>query len=97
MTMDDSHDVQPGMGTNDIDDNRRFTRQSLAMALSSASTLSPKATGLLIDPFGVPANPGIGHDVVTTRQSLDRPKVRKFVDWMLRVAFSQVTWSNSSP
>ncbi|MGA0236568.1 MAG: LysR substrate-binding domain-containing protein [Alphaproteobacteria bacterium] len=40
-------------------------------------------TGLLIDPFSHSAKPGIGYDVVTTKDALERADVRCFIDWIL--------------
>lgn len=38
--------------------------------------------GLLVDPFGVKLDAGIGYDVVMTREASERPHVRSFADWI---------------
>lgn len=43
-------------------------------------------TGLLVDPFGVSANPGIGYDLVVTPQANEKAKVRKFIEWVIAEA-----------
>ncbi|MBS9718793.1 LysR substrate-binding domain-containing protein [Pseudohalocynthiibacter aestuariivivens] len=86
-----ARDVQPGKGINYTDYNQAVQAAIAGQGfiLGSKPVLESYVTnGLLIDPFGVSAHPGIGYDVVTTRQSLDRPKVRKFIDWMLQEAHS---------
>lgn len=79
--------VQPGTGVNYTDYNQAVQAAVAGQGfiLGSKPILeSYIRNGLLIDPFDVSAHPGIGYDVVTTRRSIDRPKVRKFVDWLLR-------------
>ena len=41
---------------------------------------------LLVNPFGVSAHPGpgIGYDVVTTREAYARPNVRQFYEWIVQ-------------
>jgi LysR family glycine cleavage system transcriptional activator len=43
-------------------------------------------SGLLLDPFNIAARPAIGYDLVTTRLGYNRPKVRKFLDWIVEEA-----------
>lgn len=43
-------------------------------------------SGLLFDPFDLSARPQIGYDMVTTRLGYNRPKVRKFLDWIAEEA-----------
>jgi len=38
--------------------------------------------GLLVNPFDVALETNIGYDVVTTREALERPVVKRFVDWI---------------
>lgn len=81
--------VQPGTGVNYTDYNQAVQAAVAGQGfiLGSKPILESYINnGLLIDPFDVSAHPGIGYDVVTTRRSIDRPKVRKFVDWLLREA-----------
>jgi LysR family glycine cleavage system transcriptional activator len=37
---------------------------------------------LLVDPFGVTLDAGIGYDAVMTREAYERPQVRSFADWI---------------
>jgi len=81
-----AHHVKPRTGINYTDYNQAVQAAIAGQGfiLGSKPVLSSHiSNGLLIDPFGVSAHPGTGYDVVTTRQSLDRPKVKKFVDWLL--------------
>lgn len=43
-------------------------------------------TGLLVDPFRMSANPGIGYDLVVTPQTNERTKVKKFIEWVVMEA-----------
>ncbi len=84
-----AYDAKPGAGISYTDYNQAVQAAVAGQGfiLGSKPILeSYLDNGLLIDPFGISAHPGIGYDVVTTKQGLERPKVKKFVDWMLQEA-----------
>lgn len=82
-------DIKPGTGISYTDYNQAVQAAvaGQGFVLGSKPVLGSYIdNGLLIDPFGISAHPPVGYDIVTTRQSLDRPKVRKFIDWLLEEA-----------
>ncbi|WP_338550923.1 LysR substrate-binding domain-containing protein [Roseovarius phycicola] len=84
-----ANDVKPGGGINYTDYNQAVQAavSGQGFILGSKPILQNYiSSGLLVDPFDVSAHPGIGYDVVTTTQALDRSKVQKFVNWILREA-----------
>lgn len=84
-------DIVPGTG-NTYTDYNQAVQAALAgqgFILGSRPVLeSHIRNGLLVDPFGVSVNPGTGYDVVTTKQVLERPKVKRFVDWLRNEAMT---------
>lgn len=81
--------VTPGRGIKYSDYNQAV-QAALAghgFILGSKPILSDLTdAGMLVDPFGISAHPGIGYDAVTTPSALQRPKVGKFLSWILEEA-----------
>lgn len=81
--------IKPGSGTTYTDYNQAVQAAIAGdgFLLASKPILgSYLKAGLLVDPFGVSAKPGFGYDLVTTQQDFERPKVKKFFDWILTEA-----------
>lgn len=81
--------VKPGLGAK-FNDYNLAVQAAIAgqgFILGSQPVLrSLIDSGLLVNPFGISANPGIGYDVATTAEAAKRPDVAKFVEWILEQA-----------
>ncbi len=80
-------DVKPGSGVKFNDYNLVVQAAIAGQGFVIGSEPVLKAlirSGILVDPFGVSVDPGIGYDVVTTREAIRRQPVRRFFEWIVR-------------
>ncbi len=82
-------DVKPGNGAifNDYNLALQAAIAGQGFIIGSAPILDNVIKAqILVDPFGISVETGIGYDVVTTREAIKRPPVKSFFDWIVAQA-----------